>query len=122
MSTPLQTAMAAWGPDLPDWIEAMAIECGDASQAAVARALGRSGSMISQVLRNRYAGDLAALEEVFRGAYMQARVHCPALGAIPTNDCQTWRRKARQFVTGNPLRVRMYRACTQCPRNREERK
>jgi len=120
MSGPLETARAAWGEPLPDWVETLAIECAASSQSRVASALGRSGSLVSQVLRNRYKGDLAALEDAVRGVYMQARLHCPALGTIPTNICQDWRRKSRQFATGNPLRVRMYRACGRCPRNRRD--
>ncbi|NEX47631.1 hypothetical protein [Pseudotabrizicola algicola] len=120
MSGPLDTARAAWGDGLPDWVEGLAIECGKASQAKVAKALGRSASLVSAVLANKYGGDLVAVEERYRGVYGRAVVACPALGNMPTNECQDWRAKAKRFQTGNPLRSRMFRACQRCPRYLKE--
>lgn len=120
MTGALAIARAAWGAALPDWIEAMAIECEASSQNRVAARMGRSAAMISQVLRAKYPADLAAVEEVFRGVFQEARVQCPALGTLPSNECQDWRRKSRSFAPGNPLRLRMFRACAHCPRNRKE--
>ena len=45
---------------------------------------------------------------------------CPAFGEIAANECQDWREKSREFAAGNPVRVRMFRACNACPRNRKE--
>lgn len=117
MIGPVQIAREAWGPDLPDWVEALAAECASSSQNRVAARMGRSAALISQVLRRKYPADLTAIEEVFRGVFQNAQVHCPALGNVPMNECQEWRRKARNFASGNPLRVRMFRACAACPRN-----
>jgi hypothetical protein len=118
--TPLDVARAAWGEALPDWIEALAIECAKASQNRVAERLGRSAAMISQILRAKYPGDLAGFEERFRGVFQAQALDCPALGLIPSNECQDWRVKGRVFAAGNPLRTRMFRACAACPRNRSE--
>lgn len=120
MSGPLDIARAAWGEDLPDWVETLAIECGKTSQSRVAKKLGRSASLVSQVLNRKYGGELTAIEERFRGVFDHCTLACPALGTMPLQDCQDWRAKARVFQTGNPLRVRMYRACLSCPRNRKE--
>lgn len=117
---PLDIARTAWGEALPDWVEAMALECAATSQNRVATVMNRSAALISQVLRAKYAGSMAAVEEVFRGAFQQALVACPALGTLPANECQDWRRKGRTFHPGNPLRRDMYRACAACPRNRAE--
>lgn len=119
MTTPLDIARNAWGADLPEWVEALAIECGKTSQSRVATQMNRSGALISNVLRNKYPGSLSAVEEVFSGVFQHALLDCPALGNIPTNQCQDWRRKSHSFATGNPLRTRMFRACGQCPRNRK---
>ena len=118
--TPLDVARAAWGEALPDWIEALAIECAKASQNRVAERLGRSAAMISQILRAKYPGDLAGFEERFRGVFQAQALDCPALGLIPSNECQDWRVKGKAFTPGNPLRTRMFRACAACPRNRSE--
>lgn len=120
MTDPVEIARTAWGADLPDWVERLARECTATSQRKVAQRMGRSAAMISQVLRNKYPGHLEGVEEVFKGVFMNAEVTCPALGQIPSNVCQDWRRKSRQFVNINALRVTMYRACANCPRNRKE--
>lgn len=120
MSGALETARAHWGEDLPDWVERLAKECAASSQRRVADRLGRSAGLISHVLRNNYPGDTEAVEEAVRGAFMNAEVACPALGTIPADECQSWRRKSRRFVNVNSLRVRMFRACANCPRNRKE--
>ena len=117
-SGPLEIARAAWGDGLPEWVEALAVECAGSSQNKVAARMNRSAALISQVLRAKYAGSLTAVEEVFRGVFQQARVSCPALGLMPANECQDWRRKGRTFHPGNPTRVKMFRACAHCPRNR----
>ena len=113
----LATARAAWGDELPDWVETLALECGRTSQARVAKALGRSGALVSQVLRRKYNADLKVIEERVRGIFLDARLDCPGMGEIPTHECREWRQKAREFVPGNPTRLRMFRACHKCPRN-----
>jgi hypothetical protein len=123
MTAPLENARAAWAKadkSLPDWIEALAIECGATSQNRVAERMGRSAALISQVLRAKYPADLSAVEERFRGVFLEARIECPALGTLPAHECQDWRRKSRAFASGNPLRVQMFRACAACPRNARE--
>jgi hypothetical protein len=120
MIGPLEIARAAWGVPLPDWIEALAIECGRTSQSKVAKALDRSGALISQVLHKKYPGNLSAIEERFRGVFLNSCVSCPALGEMPSHQCQDWRVKAREFAPGNPLRTRMFRACGKCPRLTKE--
>ena len=120
MSAPLDIAQEAWGDALPEWVAALAVECAAASQNKVAGRLGVSASMISQVLRRKYQADLTPLEERFMGVFRHARVDCPALGLMPLNECRSWREKSRTFAAGNPLRLRMYRACAGCPRNKTE--
>lgn len=114
--TPLDVARAAWGEPLPDWVETLAIECGKTSQARVADQLDRSGAVISQVLRKIYPAELGRIEERVRGVFMDGRVACPGLGEIAAQLCQDWRGKAGKLEVGNPLRVRMFRACNGCPR------
>lgn len=116
MSGPVDVARAAWGDALPEWVERMALQCAATSQNKVAARLGRSAALVSQVLRNKYPGDLHAVEELFRGHFMAETVRCPELGALPLHECHDWMAKARHFQSTNTLRVRMYRACKRCPR------
>lgn len=119
MSGPVAIAHAAWGDALPDWVEAMAKECASSSQSKVATRMNRSASLVSNVIRNKYPGDMSAVEDVFRGAFQAQTVDCPALGTMPSNECRDWRVKARQFVNVNQQRVMMFRACNACPRNKK---
>lgn len=120
MNTAIEIARAHWGEEMPQWIADLARECEASSQNKVALRLGRSAALISQVLRAKYPGDLEAVEELFNGAFNDATVECPALGVLPANECRHWREKSRRFVNVNSLRVRMYRACSSCPRKRKE--
>ena len=116
----LDAARAAWGNDLPDWVETLAIECDRTSQNRVAKRMQRSASAISQVLNRKYNADLTQMEGRVRGVFQEQTVACPSLGAMPTQVCQDWRVKGRTFLLGDPQRVRMYRACLKCPRNIKE--
>ncbi|MDJ0628556.1 MAG: helix-turn-helix transcriptional regulator [Rhodobacter sp.] len=116
---PLGIARAHWGAGLPDWVARLAGEVAASSQNRVARRLGLSASVLSQVLRNKYPGSMANVEDAVRAILMRDLVDCPTLGALPRPDCAAWRRKARRFVGSNGLRVRMYRACSRCPHNRK---
>ena len=113
----LETARSAWGAGMPDWVEVLAARCDRASQARVAAELGRSASLVNQVLKARYKGDLSAVEDRVRGRFMDGRRACPALGTIRLDECQDWRQKARRFLATNTLRVRMFQACGECPIN-----
>ena len=114
------TIKDAWGANPPDWIIRLAEECAASSQVKAARQLGRSGALVNQVLKNKYNGDMAAVEDCVRGVFMNGTIECPALGSIPSNECHDWRKKSRQFGNANMLRVRMFRACNHCPRNMKE--
>ena len=116
MSTPLDIARAHWGAGMPDWVEALARACTETSQNKVAARLERSAALVSNVLRNRYAGSMATVEELVRGHLLAETVACPSLGVLPLHECQSWRVKARSFQNTNSLRVRMWRACQMCPR------
>lgn len=118
--SPVDIARAAWGSAVPDWVLRLAEECEGSSQAKVAARLGRSGATVSQVLRNKYAAKLDAIEEVVRGVLMDATVECPALGTISTAACRDWMAASRSFSNVNSERVRMYRACRRCPRLAKE--
>lgn len=114
--TPLEVARAAWGVPMPDWVEALAIACTKTSQAKVAVQLDRTGGMISQLLNNKYPASTTHIEERVRGVLLDGQVNCPSLGPLPVHQCQDWRIKAKNFQVGNPMRIRMFRACNICPR------
>jgi hypothetical protein len=120
MSAPVEVARQAWGDAIPDWVLRLAEECTAASQTKVAARLGRSGALVSTVLRNKYQGDLAAVEDLVRGTFMQAKLNCPARGQISTAVCRDWMVLARTYSSETSERVRMRIACNRCPRMAKE--
>ena len=118
----IDRAREAWAKagELPDWVEALAAECDRASQNKVAKIMGRSSALISQILSMSYPADTAAVERRVRGLFMDATVDCPVLGHLAVNLCQDWRARSRAFFPGNPVRTRMFRACINCRHNRKE--
>lgn len=106
-----------WGETPPEWVVALADACTMSSQGKVASQIRYSAPVVSAVLRNSYAGTTDAVEQAVRGAFMNGTVPCPELGTIPGHDCIEHRRRSASFVNTNPLRVRMYRACRNCPLN-----
>lgn len=119
-TTILDSARAAWGDPLPDWIETLALECQMTSQAAVAKKLEISSAAISTLLRRKYAGSTARMEERVRGVYLDGKVMCPALGELAVNECLKHRDRAKSFAMASPTRALMYRACNRCPRFTEK--
>ena len=115
--TALDIARAAWGDPLPDWIDVLARKCLEMPQARVAARIGYSPAVVSQLLRQRYKGNLAAVEDAVRGAWMGATVSCPIIGQMRTDVCRDWQRKSREFVPTNTNRARMFWACADCPQN-----
>ncbi len=118
--SPLEIARGLWGDPVPDWIIVLAEECGRSSQSKVAKRMGRSAALVSNVLRNKYSGDMQAVEDVVRGVFMGQRIDCPALGQTSTAACRDWQAMSRTFSNENSERVRMYRACRSCPLMKKE--
>jgi hypothetical protein len=119
-SNALEISRTAWGDPLPDWIEVMAGKCLEMPQVKVAERLGYSAAVVSQLLRNRYKGNLAALEDAVRGAWMGATVICPVVGSMRSDVCRDWQRKGKEFKATNSNRARMYFACASCPRSQKD--
>ncbi|MEO0034388.1 MAG: hypothetical protein RLZZ501_411 [Pseudomonadota bacterium] len=112
-ATALERARAAWG-DPPDWVEALAQACDDASQANVARLLGVSAALVSGVLRARYQGSMAAAEQRVRGVLLAATVSCPVVGELAADACLIHQRAP--WAPHNPARIAFFRACRAgCP-------
>lgn len=114
--TIMDTARAAWGEPLPDWVERLALECQLKSQSQVSKALDVSAAVISQVLRRKYGASTARVEERVRGVYLDGKVLCPAMGELAVNECLKHRDRAKAFAMASPTRALMYRACNRCPR------
>lgn len=115
-----KNVLAAWGKKPPAWIVLLAEECDRASQKKVADAIGYSTAVVNQVLKHRYSGDLTAVEQAVRGAYLNATVACPVLGDLELHRCLAHQRA--KFADTNNARVRLYHACHGgCPNARNSK-
>lgn len=108
------TVSKAWTPT-PDWVLALAKEVDEAqSRRKVGAKIGYSTTTVSQVINNRYPGNIEKLEAKVRGALMGDCVDCPVVGPITTDRCRDYQEEP--FAVTSSLRRRMYRACRNgCP-------
>lgn len=117
----MKRACAAWGEDIPDWVTALAHECDASNQKVTAAKLRYSPAVVNQVISNRYAGDMSAVEMAIKGALMHEEIVCPVMGEMKLHTCLDNQR--RKFSPTNSTRARLWRACrTSCPHSRVARK
>lgn len=109
----INKALKAWGACVPPWISTLAEECDGSSQRRVAEELGVSAALLSNVLGNKYPGDLVRIEQAVSARFMRVEVDCPVLGR--TSRCNCLEHQGRGFSTASPLHLRLFRACPNCP-------
>ena len=110
-------AHAAWGESCPDWIKVLATECDRTSQAATAKRIGKSGSLVCQVLANGYPADLTGVEQLVRDVLMAGTVQCPVIGDLSSTACLA--HQGSPWSPNNPQRIAFFRACrADCPNSR----
>lgn len=99
-----------------EWLNVLRRECKrqGSSQARVAATLNLSPTVISQVLAEKYPGNLERVRALVEGAYMGKTVDCPVVGDLPRNRCIEY--QDQSFAATNPMRVQLYHACRNgCP-------
>lgn len=112
----VEKARAAWSP-IPEWVTALAEVADARGLAAAGKAIDYSGSLVSSVIANKYAGDITRVSEKVKGALLGHTVDCPRLGEMARSVCLEWQKKPLAHTSS--LRVEMYRACRGgCPHSR----
>ncbi|HEY4294545.1 hypothetical protein [Luteibacter sp.] len=101
---------------MSDWITVLREACKASTQAAVARQISYSPTVVNQVLKGNYGGDLSAVQKAVEGALMGLMVECPVIGELPRNRCLEYQR--RGFAATNPMRVQLANACPDCSHRR----
>lgn len=99
-----------------DWIAVLRAATQATTQAAVARDIGYSPAVVSQVLKGTYAGDTKRVQQAVEGALMGMTVQCPAIGELRRDRCLDYQRQP--FASTNPLRVQLSLTCPTCPQKR----
>lgn len=113
----LAKASAAWGKQMPDWVEQLAQEANRITAAKAAKRIGYSGAVLSHVFSNNYPGDIARVEAKVRGALMSATVSCPVLGEIGLDHCLD--QQKMKNTGASSIRAKLHRACRAgCPNSR----
>lgn len=82
------------------------------SQVKVAHELGVSSAVVSTLLKDKYTGDVAAMEERIRGKFLGATVICPVMGTLGKDNCLD--NQALPMAFTNPIRAALGRACKKC--------
>lgn len=90
------------------WQQILAEQAKEHGQKAIAKTLGVSKTVISQLINHSYPGDMQRMQKLVEGAYMHRTVICPVMGEIPLHQCDKYQNNT---VTSNPIKLRIYRAC-----------
>lgn len=77
-------------------------------QKPVAEKLGVSNAVVSQVVNEKYPGDMNRIQALVESVYMSKKVLCPVLGEIAWHACH---QHQKNEFTSNPQKLRIYRAC-----------
>jgi hypothetical protein len=109
-----ETVEKCWRGSAPAWVLRLAAFCDRESQAAAANKIGRSPALVNMVLKNRYTGDMDAVEKRVETAFTET-IECPVLGDIDGQTCLNW--QSKPYSGANHHVVRMFRACQRCPNN-----
>lgn len=104
----------------PEWLATLRSHAKAHRQRQAAKDIGYSGTVVNQVLKGTYTGDLKAVQAKVEGALMGAMVECPVIGEMPRNRCVEHQARSRNFATTNPLRVRLAKVCPTCPNRRSQ--
>ncbi|MFK5894254.1 MAG: hypothetical protein QM504_13615 [Pseudomonadota bacterium] len=115
METCFENASEAWDNCLPVWVEILAKACDETSQREVAAQLTYGAAVVNQVLKNKYKGNLNNIKTAVEGAFLSAKVNCPVIGELSSNDCMDNQRKP--FSMANSQRVQLFKACRSCDNN-----
>lgn len=114
--TPVVVMQAGWGEDMPDWVEALADACAKTSQQEAARRIEYTSSVVNQVLKNTYKGNMRRVEYQVRGLLMKQTVECPLdFEPLPQESC-VWMQEISFDKKRAMPNAAAYRAkCPLCP-------
>ena len=118
-----QKAAEAHGGAPEDWVIALAKLADQKGLRVAGETIGYSGATVSQAIAGKYPGDIGKVAEKVRGALLGETVVCPPYGLddiIDRKKCLDWQDKPKAATSA--FRVRMYRACRQCPNFRNQDK
>lgn len=96
-----------------DWLTLLESKVEILGRRQVEADTGLSKTTLSQVLNRKYPGNLENVKQKVLTAYADIEVLCPVLGTISAKRCSV--EQVKPFSYSNPQRVRLFRACRNCP-------
>jgi hypothetical protein len=87
------------------------------SQTAAAAELNVSVAVVNTLLKDKYPGNVAGMEERIRGQFMSKTVQCPVQGVLSSRSCMD--NQALPVAFTNPVRAALSRACKTCPNRKD---
>jgi len=94
------------------WIDILRQQCKTRSQKWAGEQIGYSASVVNQILKGTYKGDISAVEQAVKGAFMNETVDCPVMGEMASHVCLE--NQKQPFSSINPMRVKLFKACRSC--------
>lgn len=108
--------ISAWGEKPPEFIRVLAsVVTESGSKKAAGDRLGVDRASVSTLLANKYPANTDAMEQKIMA--FTTHLKCPILGELDSKLCQ--KNRELPFISSNPQRVALYRACRQCKYNPE---
>ncbi|MEW5682990.1 MAG: helix-turn-helix transcriptional regulator [Pseudomonadota bacterium] len=98
------------------WLDLLRQKCEALGRRKVEAELGISKTTLSQVLNEKYPGNLDNIASKVVEAYSSDKVLCPVLGSITVQRCVN--EQSKPFAATNPQRVKLWKACQTCPLNK----
>lgn len=98
------------------WLDLLRQKCEALGRRKVEAELGISKTTLSQVLNEKYPGNLDNIASKVTEAYSSDKVLCPVLGSITVQRCAT--EQSKPFAATNPQRIKLWKACQTCPLNK----
>lgn len=110
----IDRARGAWGPEIPDWVRVLAGACDASSQSKVARQLGYTAAVISEVIRHQYGAGYDRVADKVRGVLMAETVSCPYGGEIALTVCHRHQDRVAAGDTTHSMIVALRGVCPTC--------
>lgn len=101
------------------WLKLLGNECEKSSLRAVGARIGYSSATISMVLKGTYKGDIKAVERAVNIKLGNDFIDCPMLGNITADICTG--HQTKPFSSSSSFRIKMFKACRECPNNTKRR-
>lgn len=111
----MDTALEAWGKNIPTLVKRLAERCDETSQKHVASMIGKSTAAVSCVLSKSYKGDLNAVLTAFESWDSGLMITCPMQGEISQGVCE--RTQNSKINAASTLGMKQWRACQKCKFN-----